>query len=126
MFGVKDGVRGFYTNPSRADDCFVPFKRNITYKTVTIGSYNKVGVGTNKSSQTFDVSSYPGYKNFTVYNFFYSISIYCHQGGSNDGKSHGISLSYNNTTGVLTISRSGTSGSYEASGTIYLTYAELQ
>ena len=26
IFGVKDGVRGFYTNPSRADDCFVPFK----------------------------------------------------------------------------------------------------
>ena len=24
-FGVKDGVRGFYTNPSRADDCFIPF-----------------------------------------------------------------------------------------------------
>ena len=24
-YGVKDGVRGFYTNPSRADDCFVPF-----------------------------------------------------------------------------------------------------
>ncbi len=24
-FGVKDGVRGFYTNPSRADDSFVPF-----------------------------------------------------------------------------------------------------
>ena len=25
-FGVKDGVRGFYTNPSRADDSFIPFK----------------------------------------------------------------------------------------------------
>lgn len=25
-FGVKDGVRGFFTNPSRADDSFVPFK----------------------------------------------------------------------------------------------------
>lgn len=25
IFGVKDGVRGFYTNPSRADDCFIPF-----------------------------------------------------------------------------------------------------
>lgn len=24
-FGVKDGVRGFYTNPSRADDSFIPF-----------------------------------------------------------------------------------------------------
>ena len=25
-FGVKDGVRGFFTDPSRADDSFVPFK----------------------------------------------------------------------------------------------------
>lgn len=24
-FGVKDGVRGFFTDPSRADDSFVPF-----------------------------------------------------------------------------------------------------
>lgn len=28
-FGVKDGVRGFFTNPSRADDSFIPFKRGI-------------------------------------------------------------------------------------------------
>lgn len=26
-FGVKDGVRGFYTDPSRADDCFIPFSK---------------------------------------------------------------------------------------------------
>ncbi len=25
-FGVKDGVRGYFTNPSRADDSFIPFK----------------------------------------------------------------------------------------------------
>ena len=24
-FGIKDGVRGFFTNPSRADDSFIPF-----------------------------------------------------------------------------------------------------
>ena len=24
-FGVLNGVRGFFTNPSRADDCFIPF-----------------------------------------------------------------------------------------------------
>ena len=26
-FGYKDGVRGFFTNPSRADDSFIPFKQ---------------------------------------------------------------------------------------------------
>ena len=30
-FGVKDGVRGFFTNPSRADDSFIPFKQKKTY-----------------------------------------------------------------------------------------------
>ena len=30
-FGIKDGVRGFFTNPSRADDSFIPF--NKTRKT---------------------------------------------------------------------------------------------
>ena len=25
-FAIKDGVRGFFTNPSRADDSFIPFK----------------------------------------------------------------------------------------------------
>lgn len=29
-FGVKDGVRGFYTNPSRADDSFIPFSNIST------------------------------------------------------------------------------------------------
>lgn len=27
-FGVKDGVRGFFTDPSRADDSFVPFNND--------------------------------------------------------------------------------------------------
>ena len=27
-FGIKDGVRGYFTNPSRADDSFIPFSRN--------------------------------------------------------------------------------------------------
>ena len=35
-FGVKDGVRGFYTDPARADGSFIPFKHtenvdNIEY-----------------------------------------------------------------------------------------------
>lgn len=29
-FGVKDGVRGFYTSPSKADDSFVPFNSGLT------------------------------------------------------------------------------------------------
>lgn len=29
-FGIKDGVRGFFTNPSRADDSFIPFSNLST------------------------------------------------------------------------------------------------
>ena len=36
-FGYKDGVRGFFTNPSRADDSFIPFKSVPTF--VIAGGY---------------------------------------------------------------------------------------
>lgn len=35
-YGIKDGVRGFYTSPSRADDSFIPFKSKIKYINVSI------------------------------------------------------------------------------------------
>lgn len=34
-FGYLNGVRGFYTNPSRADDCFIPFKSGLKIETFT-------------------------------------------------------------------------------------------
>ena len=37
-FGVKDGVRGFFTNPSRADDSFVPFSNGLKNLTPLIPS----------------------------------------------------------------------------------------
>ena len=30
-FGSLNGVRGFFTNPSRADDSFIPFKSGVNY-----------------------------------------------------------------------------------------------
>lgn len=52
-FGVKDGVRGFFTNPSRADDSFIPFKsggkltelasvvKSTTEKTITVSDLSQ-------------------------------------------------------------------------------------
>ncbi len=37
-FGYKDGVRGFFTNPSRADDSFVPFKGYGQFKVIRCNS----------------------------------------------------------------------------------------
>ena len=36
-FGVKDGVRGFFTDPSRADDSFIPFRSGISFVTCVVG-----------------------------------------------------------------------------------------
>ena len=45
IFGIKDGVRGFYTDPSKADDSFVPFKGDLEvvswYKDRSEPSINK-------------------------------------------------------------------------------------
>ena len=34
-FGSLNGVRGFFTNPSKADDSFVPFKSGVNLRKVT-------------------------------------------------------------------------------------------
>lgn len=53
-YGIKDGVRGFYTNPSRADDSFIPFKNNFT----TIINIPYCYYGTNSNMLALSVSSY--------------------------------------------------------------------
>lgn len=42
-FGVLNGVRGFFTNPSRADDSFIPFNsiEEIYYPTSIMEAFNK-------------------------------------------------------------------------------------
>ena len=37
-FGVKDGVRGFFTDPSRADDSFIPFSSGMKSMDINFGS----------------------------------------------------------------------------------------
>lgn len=36
-FGSLNGVRGFFTNPSKADDSFIPFKSGVNLSAVTNG-----------------------------------------------------------------------------------------
>lgn len=64
-YGVLDGVRGFYTNPSRADDCFVPFKSGIK-----LIASNLRG----NTEHTIDVSKlYENYALLTASNFLIEI-----------------------------------------------------
>lgn len=91
-------------------------------RVITIGS----------SSGNYDVSSYPGYKNFTVDNFVldFNCTVSAHyndvgrapsEGDVNVSSSCGISKSYNPSTGIFSVSNG--SGSFitwngGASGTI--------
>lgn len=96
-FGVKDGVRGFFTNPSRADDCFVPFKSGniiditdlLTHETISGFKYS-----------VYDVSGIQGYQNLTVDNFVFSISKLALWAVTADG-SKSAYPTYDSNTGIF-------------------------
>ena len=65
---MKDGVRGFFTDPSRADDCFVPFSNGIKefccaiYVGVSLGAFfdfdNKTVIGGDNTTGAYLKISY--------------------------------------------------------------------
>ena len=101
-FGVKDGVRGFFTNPSRADDSFVPFKRVpkiIEFLIDFPGDY--------AMTVTLDISPfYNDYKNITVDNILLCLpqdKVWVH----GNGFAYTYHYTYDNQKGVITISGKG-------------------
>ena len=48
-FGVLNGVRGFFTNPSRADDSFIPFSKELVFSNIIGGSAVNRGYACNVS-----------------------------------------------------------------------------
>lgn len=73
-FGVKDGVRGFYTDPSRADDSFVPFKTSNKYvevNTTDLGAWDTQIIDTGLDEITAFYLTHTGkYASYTIFNFF--------------------------------------------------------
>lgn len=111
-FGVKDGVRGFYTNPSRADDCFVPFK-----STKNLGNYT--------GTQTIPCTSLPNYALLTNDDFIVEITnvtLKTYPGNSNiNYPEYLMEKSYDASTGTLTVI--GEYNAYSRGGEIYsITY----
>ena len=52
-FGYKDGVRGFFTNPSRADDSFIPFSNSVSGEFVFVATskaHQEINLGFRPSS----------------------------------------------------------------------------
>ncbi len=89
---VKDGERGYNTDPARGADTFSPFKRKP--QIVLIGS------GNTTATKTFSATSIKGYNKLTSDNFFLRPSVHGQGGGSSRG-SYGIS--YNPATGIVTV-----------------------
>lgn len=103
-FGSLNGVRGFYTNPSKADDSFVPFKSSS--KIIE----TEVNIPTSYSqTATIDISSlYDDYKNITVDNILLALpqnKIWVH----GNGFGYTYHYTYDNQKGIITMSGSGTS-----------------
>lgn len=103
-FDVKDGQYGFYPTASKTSSQFVPFGGT---------KITKVGTISGGTSSSLSVASYSGYKNLTVDNFLVTInsgvttrswSTYGHSGSHTSGSGY-INLSYNASTGVLTMNQ---------------------
>jgi len=105
-FGYLNGVRGFFTNPSRADDSFIPFKGMPTIITAT---------GNGAREQFIDCSSIANYNSLTVDNFaFITCSLSVTAGFEVVAKM----TNYNQDTGILTIDTMSNYGTWTSGSTI--------
>ena len=99
-FGVKDGVRGFFTNPSRADDCFIPFKSGSGWFYTGTASI----AGSTSKTITISCSDYSDYKNLTAERIKVGITGSTNTGNSWSSNGVHISISnYNASNGTITI-----------------------
>ena len=104
-FGVKDGVRGFFTNPSRADDSFIPFSTRKTFKSFSFSQ------STNGStvSQTYDLKDKTdNYADLRLYeSLFVMVTETYHTYATSTIP---IKYKYDSETGTLTITMSNSMG----------------
>ena len=117
-FGVKDGVRGFFTDPSRADDSFIPFKSKLTC--IKIASQT----GNSTWGNTFNCATIvPDYQELTVDNFYYRITGRTKY--ASGGAEHVYaSISYNASNGDVSVQLASAGGGvgYQYSYDVYCIY----
>ena len=101
-FGSLNGVRGFFTNPSKADDSFVPFKSGNDIKVISLS-------GTGRASKNIDFSYLANYSVLTN-NAFAVCPTGVQNYGSSPNTSLTISTSYNAKTGILTVTANEADG----------------
>ena len=108
---MKDGVRGYYTNPSRADDCFIPFSQNASIY-IPINDYTNH----NKTTVTIDASEYNNGKDVSNVKVYPIIEEVYNVQGSGYTIVYSASIS---SDWIITISTSGY-GSGKTSSTTFL------
>lgn len=101
-FGSLNGVRGFFTNPSKADDSFIPFKSGNDVKVISLS-------GTGRASKNIDFSYLANYSELTN-NAFAVCPTGIQNYGSSPNTSLTISTSYNAKTGILTVTANEADG----------------
>ena len=107
-----DGKYGVNTSSSRGADTFIPFKE-----------LHIVEIGTFGGGGTFDLSSYDDYQSFTVNNFMFNNLGVSASGSGNwnysTSASSSMTVSYNSSTGILTVQGGGCSDTRIEEGTGY-------
>ena len=98
-FGVLNGVRGFFTDPSRADDCFIPFNQNTSIY-IPINDYTNH----NKTTVTIDASEYDNGKDVSSTKVYPIIKQVYNSQGSGYTIVYSASIS---SDWIITISTSG-------------------
>ena len=101
-FGSLNGVRGFFTDPSKADDSFIPFKSGNDVKVISLS-------GTGRASKNIDFSYLANYSVLTN-NAFAVCPTGVQNYGSSPNTSLVISTSYNAKTGILTVTANEADG----------------
>ena len=94
---VKDGERGYNSDPARGADTFRPFK--IPLQKIHLGN------GTSNSARTFSAKSIKGYKKLTNANFaIVATGASCFNYGGTGGYGS-LSLSYDQANGIVTVNQ---------------------
>lgn len=111
-YGVKDGVRGFYTSPSRADDSFIPFSNTAFLSSYQYNGYN----GHSGLMPIKDYNNKLAVNNNNTLTMLRDVNITLYCGGGYTTNSESVYLSY--VINDVKTNIAGTGNSYDWCGKI--------
>ena len=110
-FGSLNGVRGFFTNPSKADDSFIPFKSvpELEQLTVKSNERNKTVINANGYSNIliFDYATQWTFSSVNNGNIVFIHKFSCFSSDGSGAGNASLVLLSNVTLDSITVTRSG-------------------